>query len=186
MHNTQFGVWEPFFHLPHVPVTPNLFLPLSPSQALKTDSKVDTLTPLLWKLPPAQKIKGLDSVHVYLKSHTFNSKYHRDNVLLSFTSKFTQQLVCGFWHPPKAALPEGHNRWRQRDELASILCVWLGGEGDGYDLQVGQGRTASLCQFKETKEKRAGLTFHTCASLGSPGPGTANEGTLLILLQPAQ
>lgn len=92
-----------------IPVTPNFFLLLSPSQGLKNDSEVGTLTALLRNLSLAQKTKGLDLVFVYLESHTFNSKYHRDNVLLSFTSEFAQQLVCGFWHLPKAALPEGHN-----------------------------------------------------------------------------
>lgn len=42
-------------------------LPLAPSKASKTDS--EALRALLWKLPPAQKIKGLDS-RVYLQSHT--------------------------------------------------------------------------------------------------------------------
>lgn len=43
------------------------FLSSVPSQASKTDC--EALRALLWKLPPAQKIKGLDS-HVYLRSHT--------------------------------------------------------------------------------------------------------------------
>lgn len=141
VHDARFGVWEPFFYLPSIPVTPNFFLPLSPSQALKTDSEVDTLTARLWKLPPTQKIKGLDLVHVYLESHTFNSKYHKDNVLLSFTSKFTQQLVCGFWHPPKAALPESQHVKRKGQVSIHFTClagrgkrrVWLtGGAREDY------------------------------------------------------
>lgn len=104
------------------------------SQVLKTASEVDTLTTFLWKLPLVHKIKGLDSVHVYMESHTFNTKYHRDNVLLSFTSKFTQQLACGFWQAPSATLPEGHNTWRERDELASMLCDSLRGKGMGTTL----------------------------------------------------
>lgn len=60
---------------------------------------------------------------------------------------------------PKAALPEGHKMGREREELASNLQAWLWGEGDGCNLQVGQGRTAALSQFREVEEEKVG-----CAS----------------------
>lgn len=100
-------------------------------------------------------------------------------MLLTFTSKLTQP---GLWFlaDAQSCSPRGSREVKRKEELAPDLQARLGGEG--CNLQVGQGRTAALYQFREVQEEKAGLCFSTHVSLESAGTEIVNRRTLLILL----
>lgn len=71
----------------------------------------------------------------------------------------------------------------KRKGRVSIQFTSLAGRGRGWmQLQVGQGRTAALSQFREAEEEKASLCFSTHVSLGSAGTEMVNRRTLLMLL----